>query len=313
MIEQQERLQGAENYQTWKFAMKMRLIEFDLWNTIEVENFDLESARNRRQNERALAKICLSVRPELYSIVSMCETSKDAWFKLEKIFEQKGLQRKIQLWKELLNLKFDCCKNVQDFLNKVSTIEMQLSVMGASIPEDELAVMVLMKLPESYQPLVVTLESLESEKLTMDLVSSRLLQEESRQAMATDENKDTALYMKSKQGRTTCHKKGTRKFRCYNCGKTGHIARNCRKNKRAAAISYRGNQRPANRNEIVETKSRNSESINETQNEKWYIDSGATVHMTNQESCLTENRRTIDIDIKTDSKIVKSSLHGTAK
>ena len=42
-------------------------------------------------------------------------------------------------------------------------------------------------------------------------------------------------------------------------------------------------------------------------------DSGATVHMTNQEICQTENRRTIDIDMKSDGKIVKSSLQGTAK
>ncbi|KAF4530312.1 hypothetical protein B566_EDAN017647 [Ephemera danica] len=127
VIEQQERLQGAENYQTWKFAMKMRLIELDLWNTIEVENLDLESARNRRKNERALGKISLSVRPELYSIVNE--------YGVEKILEVTKLAHE---WKFFAaeNYCIELLRVLLDETNVCSILDLALSLFYLKLKED---------------------------------------------------------------------------------------------------------------------------------------------------------------------------------
>jgi hypothetical protein len=113
-------------------------------------------------------------------IISNCQTAEETW-KSYHVLLKTGLQRKIHLKKELQNLMYVSCKNMDGLINKVTTVQQQLRTMGASIPEEELTVMILMKLPEKYQPLVMALDSMEPDKLTLDMVTSSLLQEEARQ------------------------------------------------------------------------------------------------------------------------------------
>jgi hypothetical protein len=141
-------------------------------------------------------------------IVSNCQTSKEAWNRLSNIFENSGLQRKIHFKTELNNLTYMSCKNMQKFLNKVITVQQQLSAMGANVPDEELRVMILMKLPERYQPLVMALESTAPDNLTLDMVTSRLLKEKARkQAMECEHSEENSLNMKLR---------GERKFRVQN-------------------------------------------------------------------------------------------------
>ena len=345
VLEHTEKLQGAENFETWQFAMKMKLVELDLWITVDDENFDLTNIGNKRKNEKALAKICLSLKPELYMMVKPCQTAREAWVKLSNTFEQRGLQRKIHLRKELQNLTYGSCKNMQDFLNKVTTIQQQLGMMGANIPEDELTLMILMKLPETYHALVVTLEGLEADKLTMDLITNRLLQEEARQMFMDDTiNPENALHMKSKQkqhnkyeevrntpNRWTPRKVTPKKWSqdekpkqfgtmrsaekdkgrlCFHCGKPGHMAKYC---------WHKGNGTPRkswnnSNNELLLTNTEGVESAKSIREDKWFIDSGATTHMTFQENYLCADRKSIDRSlIMADGNTAKSTLQGTVK
>ena len=91
----------ADNYHSWKFNMKMYLIGKDLWEIVtgtEVlsdEASEAEKRKFKKDENKALAMICLGISTSLQIYVRSCETAKSAWESLEKHFQQKTLSKKI--------------------------------------------------------------------------------------------------------------------------------------------------------------------------------------------------------------------------
>ena len=91
----------AENYNTWKFNMKMYLIGKDLWDIVKgtetlSETASAEETRKFKKKENlALASVCLSVSTGLQIYVRSAESGKETWETLQKHFEDKSLSRKI--------------------------------------------------------------------------------------------------------------------------------------------------------------------------------------------------------------------------
>ncbi|KAF2897450.1 hypothetical protein ILUMI_08724 [Ignelater luminosus] len=54
-----ETLEGQSNYGSWRFAMTMRLMLEGVWSTIE----GTLNETKRENDNRALAKICLTIKP----------------------------------------------------------------------------------------------------------------------------------------------------------------------------------------------------------------------------------------------------------
>ena len=64
-----EKLQGNENYSTWRFAMRMSLLLEGLFSL--VNGNEAVTVANRARDQRALAKICLSIKPVCYVHVTI--------------------------------------------------------------------------------------------------------------------------------------------------------------------------------------------------------------------------------------------------
>lgn len=67
-----EKLEGISNWVNWKFAIKMLLTLDGLWECIA------GTAADSTKDARALARISLSLQPNLYQIVRDATTSKEA-------------------------------------------------------------------------------------------------------------------------------------------------------------------------------------------------------------------------------------------
>jgi hypothetical protein len=126
----------------------------------------------------------------------------------------------------------------------------------------------LASLPQSYENLIVSLES-RADNLSAEFVRARLLQEEARRRENSTKEEDSALMARK-------YKRGglDRQPRCYNCNEIGHIRYTCPK--------------PAKKNEEtaqVEAKLTTEEEITAfsaaalTSKDIWYVDSGASNHL----------------------------------
>jgi len=70
MVDGIERLEGSDNFTSWKIAMEMKLVDKNLWTVIEDENIDLSNDDIKKKNLKAKAKILLSINPSLYTTPS---------------------------------------------------------------------------------------------------------------------------------------------------------------------------------------------------------------------------------------------------
>lgn len=258
-----EKLKGRENYDDWKFAAKSHMVIKGHWSCITGTEADPE------KNLLAISALGLLIEPQNYSYVRTCETAKAAWEALEAAFEDNGVLRRMDLLKFLMRLELSDCNSMEDYVTKMTNTQQKLDKSGTKIPDDIFAQIMLSGLPEDYRPMVMAIANCGS-KLTSDLVRTNLLQEvkhESNDAGAM------ALVSKKKQQNQKYKPKDKSSVNCFNCNEKGHYASKCPKKNTQTKDSL-----------MLVSTSFVAKTKNATE---WYIDSGASAHMTMNEENLT--------------------------
>lgn len=268
-----EKLAGINNYGTWKFLMRMYLIHEDLWDCIEETGSGSPKVTDARKQQRALAKICLMVRPSSFSHVRNAKTGHEAWINLKNAYEDRGLCRRLGLLRTLFGLKLEQFNDMEAYLLKICDLDQQLRDINAPLDDDFLSVLMLSGLPSDYDPLIMALEN-SNIKLCSETVKSKLLQETVRRG--NDRSEEGAL-LTNRSLRTENKRNVNRSnFKCFTCKKPGHIAKNCpiktNKTEKKAEKPWNGTFLTALALDI--------------DSNAWHVDSGATCHMTNNKSLL---------------------------
>ncbi|CAG9132206.1 unnamed protein product [Plutella xylostella] len=264
-----EKLTGRENYSTWSFAVQAYMQLEDLWQCTEVSpNTDIEI----KKDVKAKSKLILLIDPMLYVHIREAKTTKEVWDNLTRAFDDSGLSRKVGLLKDLINTTLETSSCVEDYVNKIMTAAHRLRNIGFKVDDEWLGTLMLAGLPDLYKPMIMAIES-SGVQISADLIKTKLLQE----IKATE---TTAYFSNSKhqhQKYNPHHKQGQQKGpRCYNCNKYGHLGKNCwfKKNK-------------------TDTKDNNGfiaafSASTHNDSMHWYIDSGATMHMTMHKDWLED-------------------------
>ena len=271
----------AENYHTWKFNMKMFLIGKDLWEIVNGsekldDNASAEEKRKFKKRENlALASVCLSVSTNLQIYVRSAETGKEAWDSLAKHFQQKTLSRKIHLRRKLYSAKLEKGSDMVEHINAVKTIAEHLEAIGDPIVEHDLVIILISSLTDEYNSLITALETIAEDNLTWDYVRDRLIHEADKLKAPPPKEKeaDDALFTK---GRKEWKNKRSKEFTCHYCKEKNHYARDCTKKKEKANLVNKHQTTPE-----IALKSDQLESSND-----WWIDSGASQHMTYEKNSI---------------------------
>ncbi|KAL0821823.1 hypothetical protein ABMA28_005348 [Loxostege sticticalis] len=262
-----EKLQGIENYHHWKFYMKNLLIHEDLHDCVLTQDY---SKDNVKKDQKALAKICLSVHTSVQSHVRNAKTAYEAWKNLEAAYEDKGLIRRLSLLRSLCDIRLSGCSSMECYINKIIDVTQQLSDMGTPLEDDFIAVLMLNGLTSDYDPLIMALENSKLGKLESETVKNKLLQESLRR----DEKADTTALFTRKQ------------VKCFRCKKPGHIKRNCPKYSQKEKAENRSKQYNSGDKALLSALSVN------LKHDVWYLDSGATNHMCNNRSIMSDIKTT---------------------
>ena len=88
-----------DNYGSWSVQMKFLLIHKGLWTAETGDGASVEDSL------KALALIGLNVKEHHLSTLDKCKTAKEAWNALEATYKAKTMARRLQLKKELNNLR----------------------------------------------------------------------------------------------------------------------------------------------------------------------------------------------------------------
>lgn len=212
------------NYATWRPQMKYYLITKGVWEAVTGESVDPKLV------QKALALIGLHVKEHHLALLERCSSAKQAWDQLEALFQAKSNARRLQLRKELAQLKMDPTEPLTKYAARAKELQDQLRAAGHPVADPEVAWSVLAGLPPAYDMVVTVLETA-YEDMSLDAILPKLLQVErqQQQKMESTGTPGAALTAKRhhKAGRTHSNYLQREDRTCYICAERGHIARDC--------------------------------------------------------------------------------------
>ncbi|KAL0880051.1 hypothetical protein ABMA27_002544 [Loxostege sticticalis] len=265
-----EKLTGRDNYATWRFAVKTFLEHEELWDCVEPS--DPSQEIDKKRDTKARSKIILLVDPVNYFHIQESSTSKEVWNNLSRAFDDSGLTRRVGLLLDLCNTTLAECSNVEEYVSKIMTTAHKLRNIGFHVDDEWLGTLLLSGLPESYKPMIIAIES-SGMKISSDSIKSKILQD-------VKQNESDLTAFASSQKFHNKNKSFSKGPRCYTCNKYGH-KRKYQKNKESK-------QNQSSYAAVFIASSGYSDD--------WYIDSGASVHMTKHKNLFIEETTP---DIKT--------------
>ena len=228
--------------------MRMVLIGKDAWDIVNGEEVLSENATNkerlhfRKRENHALATICLSVSPEIKIYVRNSNTSKESWNSLASHFEEKSLSKKIYYRWKLYNTKLEeeSGTTMVEHVNNLKTISEHLEALDDEVLEKDLVMILMSSIPESYNNLITTLETLREERLTWEYVRDGFITEFERKNGGKEEKVEKGIFGTEKGGENAWYTNSGKhynknviqsKFKCHYCQETGHFIRDCESKK----------------------------------------------------------------------------------
>lgn len=240
----------GHNFVSWKFRMTTLLEEHDLVECIEVEINDVEelkveeadSAIVKQQKQRAFVerqkkdKKCKSIivsriHDDQLELLHGKNSAKQMWDTLVRIFERKSVAKRMQLNRELFELRHSGGA-LQDYFVKYDRLIRLFRNAGGKIDDIDVVCRLLLSLGSEYDAVVTSIESQPEEQITMEFVKCRLLDEEiKRKSIAASDvcvdKSESAAFSGSSNASRNLKLKKKKVWKCFGCQKEGHKIVNC--------------------------------------------------------------------------------------
>ena len=275
-----EKLRGGDNFHDWSFAIENLMTMKGYANCITAKTDDENTAKEADEGKLGGAKalLVLSMETSLYPHIRKCQSALAIWKLVHNMFEDKGHWRRADLFKKLVQNRLESCDSMESYVGNTMTLIAKLDSVGLQL-NDELSVALLMAgLSEKFNPFLM---GLKATKITFDELKLKLL--DTSEECAGSE----ALLSKSKQGKKK--KPFQKKRRCYTCDSPTHLSNKCPEGK---------GKKESKSN--VATASENANNAfcaflgTATDKSVWFVDSGASNHMT-PNGAMIEKKRECDI------------------
>lgn len=269
------RLKGRENYDDWAFAVENLLVLEGVDKYIKGET---PSASGDITDAKTRAKVILTIDSSLYVHIKHAKSTKELWTTLKSLFDDSGFSRRITLLRHLISIRLENSENMTDYVTQLVETSQRLTGTGFEINDQWVGSLMLAGLPERFMPMIMAIEH-SGISISADSIKTKLLDMESIQVSETDCNSALLAKNWNKKIKYGKHRQQTsqtsnptvkpaKTITCYNCKENGH---------------YR-NQCPLLHEKQVKKKQTNAFSVvflsGKFTKQDWYIDSGASLHMT---------------------------------
>jgi len=94
-----------QNFQSWKFKIRMLLIREGTWAAVQEERPDQPGDDWIKKDEKAQSTISLSIEDSQIVHICKCESAKEMWDELQKVHERANLSNKLSLMRKLYQSK----------------------------------------------------------------------------------------------------------------------------------------------------------------------------------------------------------------
>lgn len=318
------------NYQTWKYEAELVLRRENTWFAVTT---DPPAATEKgyeawtQADSKAIGTIGLLVEKGQHVHTRPAKSAKEAWENLKKHHEKASLSSTVHLYTKLANTKLAENGNVESILHEIECILDHLVAVGEPVTKKLKIGMMLGSLPSSYGTLITALECRAENDLTVEMVREKILGEYTRRRTAnegTQELTETALKIKKETWKKD-KKEKKRGLKCVFCHKQGHIQEKCYKYLAQLQLKNTGSEKQQTAKIVKQIPEKSeggsSKSSNDSElfcfktsmgdQDAWYVDSGASCHLTNNKSYYNRfNKNVCEIITLADGRKTKSEGAG---
>ncbi|CAF4947657.1 unnamed protein product [Pieris macdunnoughi] len=283
------KLKGRENYDDWCFAVQNVLVLENMADKIKTQLSASASASDIESDAKAKAKLILTIDTSLYVHIKQAATAYDLWSTLKHMYDDSGYMRKISLLRNLINIRLENCESMAQYVTQIVETGQRLRGTGFSITDEWIGALMLAGLTEKYAPMIMAIEHSGIE-VSADIVKTKLIDMCADDYVGTTSGSESAFIAKGRHRLKSGNTKSghinrqsdmtqpIKVIKCYKCKKIGHFKNQCPevKEKQVNAFSAAFFNSEFNKDD-------------------WYIDSGASTHMTSCRENLLEVRKVHDM------------------
>lgn len=318
---------NASNYASWSIKIEMLLIRSELWSVVDGSEPSPPSSNVadltvwQLKDSKARSDILLHCGEKQLISLRPLKTSKDVWERIKQLYERSNKASQVYLHKQLCHMTMSESDDVISFLETWQSTLQEAAISGCTFSDAQQVNLLLSALPDSWGPFITTQGAITDLNFTT-LLSNILQQNSINQSKIPEPTKTSAFYVKGKFTKPFNSKPGrfsrppsyrppynhnnnnlsSNKYFskpstshspiiCHYCGIPGHKAPDCRKKKRDLGAPSRDRPRSLSNNFVQDAPLHlfsaitSGTSINSP---LWYLDSGASQHMTPCKSFLQD-------------------------
>jgi arsenate reductase-like glutaredoxin family protein len=179
------KLEGMENIRAGKNRIGLILEENDLERSVKEEVSELNDAAGKAKHQKDTIKakriIADSIKDHLIPYVSSKKTPKEMFHALNRLYEEKNINQKMNLRTQLKNTRMQKGESIKEYFSRKSQFKEQLEATRDTIDEDELIMTALNGLTRPWDAFIQTICA-KTEKLKFDGLWEECIQEETRVA-----------------------------------------------------------------------------------------------------------------------------------
>lgn len=246
------RLQGAGNWDIWKFQVKLVLQEKDLMGVVTngTGACDGDGGKDKKEASPEITKkdftaqkiIGTSMSPSAAVHLLSCSSAQGMWMKLHEVYELKNEMSAMAMNEQFLAAKKEKDEIMSTYISRVEEMARKLKVLKNPVSSGMLLTKILRGLPDNYRHFVTCWESAAASDRNLANLRARLMIEEERLGLLPSNDCGSALAARKntradKKVALQPKKNEERNFKCFKCGKKGHMRRDCQsKEEHASAL-----------------------------------------------------------------------------
>lgn len=164
-----------KDFDHWKFRMETLLDSHGVKTCVEKEEDTEEFLKLDRKCKSIIVQCVANSHLEY---IKHKPTSYKMWEALKSVFQRKGVASQLYLRKKLLTMKCGQSESLENHFVRFEEVVRELKSVGANLEDSDIVCHLLLTLPQSFDPIVTALETVDASKLTLDFVKGKLLDHE---------------------------------------------------------------------------------------------------------------------------------------